>query len=103
MYKLKDYLLNGMLYLNNISRPRHKRLSQLMIYSTTNCQSRCKHCSIWKKEEENLSLEDIKSIMTSKCVTSQTTVGLEGGNLFSILRLMLSWNGSALTIPTTRY
>ena len=79
MYKLKDYLLNGMLYLNNITRSRHKTLSQLMIYSTTNCQSRCKHCSIWKKPEENLSLEDIKTIMDSSCVTSQTTVGLEGG------------------------
>lgn len=52
MYKVKDYLQNGMLYLNNIARPRHKKLSQLMLYSTTNCQSRCKHCSIWKKPEE---------------------------------------------------
>lgn len=65
MYKIKDYLQNGMLYLNNIARPRHKKLSQLMIYSTTNCQSRCKHCSIWKKPEENLSLDDIKTIMAN--------------------------------------
>ncbi len=79
MYKVKDYLQNGMLYLNNIARPRHKKLSQLMLYSTTNCQSRCKHCSIWKKPEENLSLDDIKAIMGSKCVTPETTVGLEGG------------------------
>lgn len=79
MYKIKDYLQNGMLYLNNIARPRHKKLSQLMIYSTTNCQSRCKHCSIWKKPEENLSLDDIKTIMASKCVMPETTVGLEGG------------------------
>ena len=39
-------------------RPRHKRLSQLMIYSTTACQSRCKHCNIWQKPVEHLSLED---------------------------------------------
>ncbi len=79
MYSIKDYLYNGFLYLNNISRPRHKKLSTLMIYSTTRCQSRCKHCSIWKKPQENLSLSDIKTLMMSKCVTPNTVVGLEGG------------------------
>ena len=66
MYSIKDYLYNGFLYLNNILRPRHKKLSTLMIYSTTRCQSRCKHCSIWKKPQENLSLSDIKKLMSSK-------------------------------------
>ena len=79
MYSIKDYLYNGFLYLNNILRPRHKKLSTLMIYSTTRCQSRCKHCSIWKKPQENLSLSDIKKLMSSKCVTPNTVVGLEGG------------------------
>lgn len=79
MYTIYDYAYNGLLYLNNIMRPRHKRLSQLMIYSTTACQSRCKHCNIWQKPVEHLSLEDIKRIMQSRCVTKQTTVGLEGG------------------------
>lgn len=46
MYRAKDYLYNGMLFVNNMIRPRHKKLSQLMIYATTRCQSRCKHCSI---------------------------------------------------------
>lgn len=50
-----------------------------MIYSTTKCQSRCKHCSIWQKPEEHLSLADIKKLMASKCITSNTVVGLEGG------------------------
>ena len=50
-----------------------------MIYSTNRCQSRCRHCSIWKKPDENLTLEDIKRIMSSRCVTRRTTVGLEGG------------------------
>lgn len=50
-----------------------------MIYSTTRCQSRCRHCSIYKKPDENLSLDDIKGIMSSRCVTPRTTVGLEGG------------------------
>ena len=31
MYKITDYLRNGMLYLNNILRPQHKKLSTLMI------------------------------------------------------------------------
>ena len=79
MYKLTDYLYNGLLYLNNMSRPRHKRLSQLMIYATTACQSHCKHCNIWQKKREHLTLNDIKHVMQSRCITSRTTVGLEGG------------------------
>ena len=79
MYKLTDYLFNGLLYANNMARPRHKRLSQLMIYATTACQSHCKHCNIWQKKREHLSLDDIRHIMQSRCITSRTTVGLEGG------------------------
>lgn len=80
MYSIYDYAYNGLLYLNNVMRPRHKRLSQLMIYSTTLCQSKCKHCNIWRKRPvEHLSLDDIRRIMQSRCVTSRTTVGLEGG------------------------
>lgn len=79
MYSFYDYAYNGLLYLNNIMLPRHKRLSQLMIYSTTACQSKCKHCHIWQKPVENLSLCDIQRIMQSRCVTKRTTVGLEGG------------------------
>ena len=79
MYTIYDYAYNGLLYLNNIMRPRHKRLSQLMIYATTACQSRCRHCNIWQKRVEHLLLDDIKSIMASRCVSRRTTVGLEGG------------------------
>ena len=80
MYTIYDYAYNGLLYLNNMMRPRHKRLSQLMIYSTTACQSKCKHCNIWQKRPvEHLSLKDIQRIMQSRCVTQRTTVGLEGG------------------------
>lgn len=79
MYKLSDYISNGLLYVNNMLRPGNKQLSQLMLYATTACQSRCRHCSIWKKPHEHLSLDDIKKIMASRCVTSATTVGLEGG------------------------
>ncbi len=79
MYALKDYLYNGALCLNNLARPGHKKLSTLMLYTTTRCQSRCQHCSIWKKPAQHLSLPDIQHIMASRCVTPHTTVGLEGG------------------------
>ena len=79
MYSFYDYAYNGLLYLNNIARPHHKRLSQLMIYSTTRCQSRCKHCNIWQKPTEHLSLNAIQRLRQSRCVTQRTTVGLEGG------------------------
>lgn len=79
MYSLNDYVRSGWVFVNNLTRQRHKKLTSLMIYSTTSCQSRCKHCSIWKKHEEHLTLEDIKRIMNSRCVTPRTVVGLEGG------------------------
>ena len=93
MYTIYDYAYNGYLYLNNIMRPHHKRLSQLMIYSTTACQSRCKHCNIWQKKVEHLSLEDIKRIMQSRCVTKRTTVGLEGGEfiLHPLTAEIMAW------------
>lgn len=79
MYSIYDYIHNGIAFVNNIVRKQHKDLTSLMIYSTTSCQSRCKHCSIWKKPTENLSIDDIIKIMNSKCVTKRTMVGLEGG------------------------
>jgi MoaA/NifB/PqqE/SkfB family radical SAM enzyme len=79
MYKTTDYLTSGLLYVNNTLRPHHKQLSQLMIYATTACQSRCHHCSIWKKPHEHLSFDDIVRVMQSSCVRPYTTVGLEGG------------------------
>ena len=79
MYRYTDYLRNGGLFLNNMLRPTNKKLSSLMIYTTTRCQSRCQHCHIWEKPDEHLSLNDIKKIVNSKCVTQQTEIGLEGG------------------------
>ena len=79
MYSIYDYAYNGLLCLNNLMRPHHKQLSQLMIYATTACQSRCKHCNIWQKPVEHLALDDIRRVMQSRCITRRTTVGLEGG------------------------
>ena len=93
MYKIGDYIHNGLLFVNNMARPRHKKLSQLMIYATTICQSRCKHCSIWQKPHEYLTLDEIKAIVGSKCVTNKTVVGLEGGEfvLHPQYREIMEW------------
>ena len=93
MYRIGDYIHNGLLYLNNMTRPRHKKLSQLMIYATTICQSKCRHCSIWQKPHESLSLDEIKAIVGSKCVTRKTVVGLEGGEfvLHPQYREIMEW------------
>lgn len=79
MYSYVDYLRSGALFLNNLLRPGHKMLSSLMLYTTTACQSKCKHCQIWRKPEEHLTLDDIVRVMRSRCVTRETVVGLEGG------------------------
>ena len=34
MYKISDYIRSGSLLARNILFPRHKKLSQLMIYAT---------------------------------------------------------------------
>lgn len=94
MYNIKDYLLNGITFLKNITCTHHKELTSLMIYSTSLCQSRCKHCSIWKKiPVEHLSLNDIIRIMSCKCVTKRTTIGLEGGEfiLHAEADAILNW------------
>lgn len=70
---------NGVLMLRNTMFPGNKKLAQLMIYATNRCQSRCRHCSIWQKSHDTLSKDEIVSLMSSRCVSSNTTVGLEGG------------------------
>ena len=79
MYTAYDYIRNGILLARNTLLPRHKKLSQLMIYATNMCQSRCLHCSIWQKPHDFLSIDEIVSVMSSRCIGRHTTVGLEGG------------------------
>ncbi len=51
-----------------------------MLYATDLCDSRCLHCHIWEKRpKQHLSYDEIVSVMNSKCVTRNTTVGMEGG------------------------
>ncbi|RYF91476.1 MAG: radical SAM protein, partial [Chitinophagaceae bacterium] len=80
MYNLSNYISRGATFANNQLFPGSKRLSTLMIYATDLCDSACKHCLIWAKRPVNyLPFEKIVQIMQSKCITSSTTVGLEGG------------------------
>ena len=80
MYSKLDYAKRGLRFVNNITRPGHKKLSTLMLYATDSCNSGCRHCFIWAKETiKHLPLDKIIEIMNSRCVSKDTTVGLEGG------------------------
>ena len=80
MYSKLDYAKRGLRFVNNITRPGHKKLSTLMIYGTDLCDSGCKHCLIWaKRPVKHLPFDKIVEVMNSKCVSKHTTVGLEGG------------------------
>jgi MoaA/NifB/PqqE/SkfB family radical SAM enzyme len=80
MYKNGDYIKRGSRFVHNQVRPSHKKLSTLMLYVTDLCDSACKHCLIWQKRPVSyLPKEKIIEIMSSKCVTSNTQIGLEGG------------------------
>lgn len=80
MYGAKNYINRGLTFLNNQAFPGNKKLATLMIYGTDLCDSACKHCLIWAKRPINyLSKDKIVEIMNSKCVTKNTTIGLEGG------------------------
>jgi MoaA/NifB/PqqE/SkfB family radical SAM enzyme len=80
MYGVKNYINRGTVFLNNQLFPGSKKLQTLMIYATDLCDSACKHCLIWAKRPVNfMPLSKIKEIMSSKCISPQTTIGLEGG------------------------
>lgn len=80
MYNKLDYLNRGMRLLNNRLLPRRKKLSSLYLYTTTLCNSQCKHCLIWQKRPVvTMTKDKVIEIMQSKCITRHTTIGLEGG------------------------
>jgi MoaA/NifB/PqqE/SkfB family radical SAM enzyme len=80
MYDVKDYLTRGLLFANNALFPRHKKLATLMFYSTNACNSRCKHCRVWTQQPTvHIPKDKIVEIMKSRCISKNTTVGLEGG------------------------
>jgi MoaA/NifB/PqqE/SkfB family radical SAM enzyme len=81
MFKAADYLYRGKNLVHNRLFPGNKKLSTLMIYATDLCDSACKHCLIWaKRPVVEIPKEKIIDIVSnSKCVSSRTTIGLEGG------------------------
>ncbi len=80
MYNKLDYVRRGVKFTNNIFFPGRKKISTLMIYSTSLCNSRCKHCLIWAKHPvETMGKEKIVEVMNSRCISKDTNVGLEGG------------------------
>lgn len=94
MYTVTDYIKRGIKFTNNIVLPQHKKLSTLMLYATELCDSKCMHCHIWEKRPaQHLSFEKIVEIMSSKCITKDTVVGMEGGEflLHPQSHQILSW------------
>jgi MoaA/NifB/PqqE/SkfB family radical SAM enzyme len=80
MYKIKDYIGRGIKFANNTLFPQKKKISTLMFYTTSLCDSQCKHCLIWKKRPvAHIPKEMVFSIMKSACISKSTVVGLEGG------------------------
>lgn len=80
MYSKLDYAKRGIRFANNVTFPGNKKLSTLMIYASDLCDSACKHCLIWaKRPVKHLPLDKIVELMSSKCVSKSTVVGLEGG------------------------
>lgn len=80
MYSFSDYLHRGTLLINNAVLPQNKKLSNVMFYVTDRCNLRCKHCYIWAKSPKQcLPLDIVGKVLSDKAVTSQTRIGVEGG------------------------
>jgi MoaA/NifB/PqqE/SkfB family radical SAM enzyme len=80
MYSIRDYANRGLKFGNNIVFPHRKKLSTLMFYNTNLCNSRCKHCFVWaQRPTVHISRAKTIEIMQSRCISKNTTVGLEGG------------------------
>lgn len=80
MYSIGEYWQRGSAIVGNRLFPGNKKLNRLMIYATDLCDSACKHCLIWaKRPVKHLPAADIVKLMESRCVTSNTNIGLEGG------------------------
>lgn len=79
MYNIGDYYkyLSDFIHINLFG---NRRLSVIMFYATSKCNSKCNICNIWGKQpKENLSFEVIKRTLESKCIDKRTRVGFEGG------------------------
>lgn len=79
MYSFKDYykFASDFVFTNVFKKPR---LSVLMFYATSKCNSKCTVCNIWRKQpKEDLSFDVIRKTLESRCIDKQTRIGFEGG------------------------
>lgn len=59
---------------------RERRVRTIQIYATNRCNSRCIHCYVWQyKNNVDLPVEIIASVLESKCLAPVNDVCLEGG------------------------
>ena len=60
-----------------------KRMRRLILAITCNCNSKCKTCSIWKKNyKDELSLEDLKKFTETRLFKKIRFISLTGGEPF---------------------
>jgi sulfatase maturation enzyme AslB (radical SAM superfamily) len=79
MYNFRDYykFASDFISTNIFKSPK---LSVLMFYATSKCNSKCTICNIWRKQpKENLAYEVIRRTLESKCIDKHTRIGFEGG------------------------
>ena len=59
---------------------RRRTLSNITIYATNLCDSRCKHCGIWQQRPiVHLPLDIFRQLRDSAATDAKTVFGLEGG------------------------
>jgi len=61
----------------------NRNLSKIQIYTTNRCNSQCLHCNIWKIQPKvDLQPDIFSEILRSKCISTKTSICLEGGEFF---------------------
>ncbi|BAH06894.1 radical SAM/SPASM domain-containing protein [Clostridium kluyveri] len=58
------------------------KLRQIFVYSTTRCNSKCNTCNIYNKEDENISLDAIRTIINFVSNRKDCIIYFEGGEFF---------------------
>jgi MoaA/NifB/PqqE/SkfB family radical SAM enzyme len=66
-----------------VSRITRKRIPLNVMWRITNkCNSRCSYCSIWKKEQKELTTGQIKSLIDQMAASGTQRIGFVGGEAF---------------------
>jgi len=82
----KDAVWHGLMFYKSISKPDYRKIETVNFALTYLCNSRCTHCNIWKNYLEEpglpkneLTLDEIKTIFSSKYFKGLETIALFGG------------------------